>query len=114
MLICPHSSSSLELTKRLLAEKGVIDMKKFFEILFDGEDKDGPGYLKLMAHLRLSTSDLLLICGLQVVIGFTLIAFVDMPWALLGYVMVIAAAHTLRTVPAIEAARAKADSAHHQ
>lgn len=48
-------------------------MKKFFEILFDGEDKDGPGYLKLMAHLCLSTSDLLLICGLQVIIGFALI-----------------------------------------
>jgi hypothetical protein len=83
-------------------------MKELKEIMFAEE---AVGYLKLMEMLRLSNFDLLLICALQVVIGFTLIALVDMPWALLGYVMVIAAAHTLKTMPAILAERAKADGA---
>ena len=85
-------------------------MKKLKEIMFAEE---AVGYAKLMEVLRLSNFDLMLICGLQVVIGFTLIAFVHMPWALLGYVMVIAAAYTLKTMPAILAEREKADGADH-
>jgi hypothetical protein len=61
-------------------------MKELKEIMFAEE---AVGYLKLMEMLRLSNFDLLLICALQVVIGFTLIALVDMPWAVLGYVMVM-------------------------
>jgi len=85
-------------------------MKKLKEIMFAEE---AVGYAKLMEVLRLSNFDLMLICGLQVVIGFALIVFLDMPWALLGYVMVIAAAHTLKTMPGILAERAKADGADH-
>ena len=85
-------------------------MKKFKEVLFD---EDAVGYLKLMAMLRLSTFDLLFVCALQVIIGFTVVAFLDMPFSLFGYLLVIGAAYTLKTVPAIKAEQAKAEGAPH-
>ena len=84
-------------------------MKKFTQLMLD---KDAVGYLKLMQMLRLSTFDLLVVCALQVILGFTTVAFLDMPWALIGYLMVIGAAYTLKTMPAIKAEKAKADDAH--
>ena len=86
-------------------------MKKFKEVLFD---EDAVGYLKLMAMLRLSTFDLLIVCALQVIIGFTVVAFLDMPLSVFGYLLVIGAAYTLKTVPAIRTEKAKAESPHHQ
>jgi len=85
-------------------------MKKLHQLMFDD---DAIGYLKLMAMLRLSTSDLLFVCALQVIIGFTVVAFLDMPFSLFGYLLVIGAAYTLKTVPAIKAEQAKAEGAHH-
>jgi hypothetical protein len=87
-------------------KNGVLMMKKFFEILSDDRDEPGPGLLRLMRHLGMSTAHLILVCALWAVIGFALIVFLPMPWALLGGVFVIIAYYGLQTVPAVEAARA--------
>ena len=81
-------------------------MKKFFEILSDDRDEPGPGLLRLMTHLGMSTAHLILVCALWAVIGFSLIVFLPMAWALFGAVLVIIAYYGLQTVPAVEAARA--------
>ena len=77
-------------------------MKKFFEILSDDRDEPGPGLLRLMRHLGMSTAHLILVCALWAVIGFALIVFLPMAWALSGGVFVIIAYYGLQTVPAIE------------
>ena len=55
-----------------------------------------------MLHLRIT--DLFVICALQAVLGCTLVAYIDMPWSLLGYILVLASAYTLKTIPAINEA----------
>ena len=81
-------------------------MKKFLEILLDDRDEPGPGLLRLMTHLGMSTAHLILVFALQYVIGFALIVFLPMPWALSGGVFLAIAYYGLQTVPALEAARA--------
>jgi TRAP-type mannitol/chloroaromatic compound transport system permease small subunit len=77
-------------------------MKKLTQIMF--VDAAAIGYIMLMQMLHLSITDLLLICGIQVVLGFALVAWFDSPWSILGYVLVLASAYTLKTIPAINEA----------
>ncbi len=77
-------------------------MKKLTQIM--SVDDAAVGYIMLMQMLHLRISDLLLICGIQAVLGFALVAYIDMPWSLLGFILLLASAYTLKTIPAINEA----------
>lgn len=77
-------------------------MKKLIQLMF--VDDEATGFLMLMEMLRLSISDLVLVCALQTILGLALIACLEIPWSLLGYAFVLASAYTLKTIPAIKEA----------
>ena len=75
-------------------------MKKLTQLM--SVDAAAVGYIMLMQMLHLSIADLLFICAIQAGLGFALIAWLEMPWSILGYVLVLASAYTLKTIPAIQ------------
>jgi hypothetical protein len=74
-------------------------MKKLTQLMCDPA---AVGYFKILQMLRLNLSDLLVICAIQAGLGFAIIAWLEMPWSILGYVLVLASAYTLKTIPAIQ------------
>ena len=77
-------------------------MKKLTQLMF--VDAAAVGCIMLMQMLHLRISDLFVICAIQAVLGFALVVWFDMPWSLLGYILVLASAFTLKTIPAISEA----------
>jgi hypothetical protein len=63
----------------------------------------------LTGHFHLGKSDAVVIATLQAVIGFGLIAALDMPWSLLGYAFVVASALVFKRMNAILAEFDKTD-----
>ena len=75
-------------------------MKKLTQLM--SVEPAAVGYIMLMQMLHLRISDLLVICAIQVSLGFALIAWLEIPWSIPGYVLVLASAYTLKTIPAIQ------------
>jgi len=82
-----------------LQKEGNVPLKKLTQLMLD---EDSVGYLKLMQMLHLCISDLVLVCMIQIIFGLALVAWLEMPWSLLGCVLVLASAYTLKTIPSIE------------
>lgn len=78
------------------------------------EVDDAKDMVRLLRHFHLGKSDAVLIATLQAVIGFGLIAALDMPWSLLGYAFVVASALLFKSMNAIlaEFDRTDDDGAH--
>ena len=65
------------------------------------EVDDAKDMVRLLRQFHLGKSDAVLIATLQAVIGFGLIAALDMPWSLLGYAFVVASALVFKRMNAI-------------
>jgi TRAP-type mannitol/chloroaromatic compound transport system permease small subunit len=85
-----------------LQKEGAFPMKKLTQLM--SLDDAAVGYIILMQMLHLKISDLFVICALQAVLGCTLVANIDMPWSLLGFILLLASTYTLKTIPAISEA----------
>lgn len=69
-----------KISQEMHAQKAVAEREDAREVV---------GWLR---QFRLGKSDAVLVATLQSVLGFCLIAFLEMPWSLLGYAFVVASA----------------------
>jgi hypothetical protein len=83
-------------------KEGAFPMKKLTQLM--SVDDAAVGYIMLMQMLHLRISDLFVICAIQAVLGCALVAYIDMPWTLLGFILLLASAYTLKSIPDINEA----------
>ncbi len=87
-------------------EKKLQDMQAQKDFAEREDAREVVGWFR---QLNLGKSDAVLLATLQSVLGFSLIALMDMPWSLIGYAFVVASALLFSRMRAVLAEFDRAD-----